>query len=348
MTQQNHDNHTDEDQIGDDLEDQYDEDQMDENEAGDGTFRSGYIAIVGRPNVGKSTLLNHLIGQKISITSRKAQTTRHRINGIFSDDHTQMVFVDTPGFQMKHLNALNRGMNRVVTNSLRDVQVVLYVLEAMRYDERDTEVLKLLPRDRPVVLVINKIDEIADKGQLFDFTDRIVNEFKLHLSSVAGGADQGHEAHFKGFADIVPVSAKFGKKIGELRDTLRRFLPEGGLIYDPEDITDRSEKFLASEILREKVFRFTGEELPYSVSVVIEEFKMDKKLRRISAAILVDKEAHKVMLLGKKGEKIKEIATQARLDMEKLFDGKVFLEVFIKVRSGWADDSRMLQTLGYE
>lgn len=291
-------------------------------------FRSGYIAIVGRPNVGKSTLLNHLIGQKISITSRKAQTTRHRINGIFTDEHAQFVFVDTPGFQMKHLNALNRGMNRVVTSSLRDVQVVLYVLEAMRYDERDQEVLKLLPDNRPVILVINKIDEVDDKGQLFDFAERIAKDFK--------------------FADIVPVSAKFGKKVEELRETLRSFLPEGGLIYDADDVTDRSERFLASEILREKVFRFTGEELPYSVSVVIEEFKMDKKLRRISAAILVDKEAHKVMLLGKKGEKIKEIATQARLDMEKLFDGKVFLEVFIKVRSGWADDSRMLQTLGYE
>ena len=301
-----------------------------------GIFRSGYIAIVGRPNVGKSTLLNHLIGQKISITSRKAQTTRHRINGIFTDEHAQFVFVDTPGFQMKHLNALNRGMNRVVTSSLRDVQVVLYVLEAMRYDERDQEVLKLLPDNRPVILVINKIDEVDDKGQLFDFAERVSQDFKHVLSRA------------EGFADIVPVSAKFGKKVEELRETLRALLPEGGLIYDPDDVTDRSERFLASEILREKVFRFTGEELPYSVSVVIEEFKMDKKLRRISAAILVDKEAHKVMLLGKKGEKIKEIATQARLDMEKLFDGKVFLEVFIKVRSGWADDARMLQTLGYE
>ncbi len=302
----------------------------------DADFHSGYIAIVGRPNVGKSTLLNHLIGQKISITSRKAQTTRHRIHGIYTDEHSQFVFVDTPGFQMQHLNALNRGMNRVVTSSLRDVQVVLYVLEALRYDERDREVLKLLPDNRPVILVINKIDEIDDKGQLFDFAERITNDYKRVLSRV------------QGFADIVPVSAKFGKKIDELRETLRSFLPVGGLIYDTEDVTDRSERFLASEILREKVFRFTGEELPYSVSVVIEEFKMDKKLRRISAAILVDKEAHKAMLLGKKGEKIKEIATQARLDMEKLFDGKVFLEVFIKVRSGWADDSRMLQTLGYE
>ena len=291
-------------------------------------FRSGFIAIVGRPNVGKSTLLNHLIGQKISITSRKAQTTRHRIHGIYTDEQAQFVFVDTPGFQTKHKNALNRGMNRVVTSSLRDVQAVVYVLEALRYDERDQEVLKLLPVDRPVVLVINKIDEVADKGLLFSFAERVAQDFK--------------------FSDIVPVSAKLGHKLDELREALRRHLPTGELIYDKDDITDRSERFLAAEILREKIFRYTGDELPYSTSVVIEQFKMEGKLRRIHAAILVDREAHKAMLIGKKGEKLKEIATQARLDMEKLFDGKVFLEVFVKLRSGWADDERTLRSLGYE
>jgi len=291
-------------------------------------FRSGFIAIVGRPNVGKSTLLNHLIGQKISITSRKAQTTRHRIHGILTDEHTQFVFVDTPGFQTKHLNALNRGMNRVVTSSLRDVQVVVYMLEALRYDERDQEVLKLLPDNRPVILVINKIDQVADKGQLFAFAERVARDFR--------------------FAAIVPVSAKLGSKLDELLDAIRGYLPEGELIYDKDDITDRSERFLAAEMLREKIFRFTGDELPYSTSVVIEQFKMEGKLRRIHAAILVDRESHKAMLIGKKGEKLKEIATQARLDMEKLFDGKVFLEVFIKLRSGWADDERMLRSLGYE
>ena len=291
-------------------------------------FRSGFIAIVGRPNVGKSTLLNHLIGQKISITSRKAQTTRHRIHGIYTNEQSQFVFVDTPGFQLKHQNALNKSMNRVVTSSLRDVQVVVFVLEALRYDDRDREVLKLLPDNRPVVLVINKIDEVEDKGQLFSFAERIAEDFK--------------------FAEIVPVSAKIGTKLDDLMNALRRHLPAGEPIYDKDDITDRSERFLAAEMLREKVFRFTGEELPYSVSVIIEQFKMEGKLRRISAAILVDKEAHKAMLIGKKGEKLKEIATQARLDMEKLFDGKVFLEVFIKVRSGWADDQRVLRSLGYE
>ncbi len=301
---------------------------MTESTSPTASFRSGYVAIVGRPNVGKSTLLNHLIGQKISITSRKAQTTRHRIHGIFTDAQSQFVFVDTPGFQTKHLNALNRGMNRVVTSSLRDVQVVMYVLEAMRYDERDQEVLQLLPDNRPVLLIINKIDEVADKGQLFAFAERVAQDFK--------------------FAEIVPVSAKKGTRLDELKDSLRRLLPEGGLIFEEDDITDRSEKFLASEMLREKVFRFTGDELPYSVSVVIEQFMLVGKLRRISAAILVDKEVHKAMLIGHKGEKLKEIATQARLDMEKLFDGKVFLEVFVKVRSGWADDARTLRTLGYE
>ena len=297
-------------------------------------FRSGFVAIVGRPNVGKSTLLNHLIGQKISITSRKAQTTRHRIHGIYTDEHTQFVFVDTPGFQTKHMNALNRGMNRVVTSSLRDVQVVVFVLEALRYDERDQEVLKLLPDNRPVLLVINKIDEVPDKGQLFSFAERVSQDYYL--------------SHPAGFADIVPVSAKLGSKLDELKVALRRYLPEGELIYDKDDITDRSEKFLAAEMLREKVFRYTGDELPYSTSVVIEQFKTVGKLRRIHAAILVDKEGHKAMLIGKKGEKLKEIATQARLDMEKLFDGKVYLEVFIKLRSGWADDSRVLRSLGYE
>jgi len=291
-------------------------------------FRSGYIAIVGRPNVGKSTLLNHLIKHKISITSRKAQTTRHRIYGIYTDDHAQFVFVDTPGFQTKYLNALNRSMNRVVTSSLRDVQVVVFVLEALRYDERDRTVLKLLPDNCPVILAINKIDEVADKDQLFAFAERVTKDFK--------------------FVAIVPVSAKLGSKLDELLDAIRSQLPEGEKIYDKDDITDRSERFLAAEILREKIFRLTGDELPYSISVVIEQFKMEGKLRRIHAAVLVDREAHKAMLIGKKGEKLKMIATQARQDMEKLFDGKVFLEVFVKLRSGWADDERVLRSLGYE
>lgn len=289
---------------------------------------SGFIAIVGRPNVGKSTLLNHLIGQKISITSRKAQTTRHRITGILTEDKTQFVFVDTPGFQTQHTNALNRGMNRVVTNSLREVNVVLFVLEARHFDERDKQVLALLPQDRPVILVINKADLMQDKNELLPFIQEI--------------------ASLRHFAAIVPVSARQDKHLDTLLDAIRPFLPEGEHLYAEDDITDRNERFLAAEMLREKIFRFTGDELPYSVSVIIEQFQMEGKLRRIHAAILVDKDAHKAMLIGSKGEKLKEIATQARLDMEKLFDGKVFLEVFVKVRSGWADSAQMLKSLGYE
>jgi GTP-binding protein Era len=291
-------------------------------------FRSGYIAIVGRPNVGKSTLLNHLIGQKISITSRKAQTTRHRIIGILTDEHSQFVFVDTPGFQTQHKNALNRGMNRTVSGALRDVDAVLFVIEARHYDERDQQVLKLLPENVPVILVINKMDYFTDKNEVLPFIEQVGKE---------------HE-----FTAIVPVSAKQDKQLDTLLEAIRPHLPQGEAIYAADEITDRNERFLAAELLREKVFRFTGEELPYSVSVVIEQFKQEGKLRRIHAAILVDKEGHKAMLIGAKGAKLKEIATQARLDMEKMFDGKVFLEVFVKVKSGWADDERVLKSLGYE
>ncbi|MGA8147348.1 MAG: GTPase Era [Gallionellaceae bacterium] len=291
-------------------------------------FRSGFIAIVGRPNVGKSTLLNHLVGQKISITSRKAQTTRHRITGILTDQHSQFVFVDTPGFQTKHKNALNRGMNRVVGNAVRDVSVVLFVIEAGHYDERDRQVLNLLPQDVPVILVINKMDYLPDKNDSLPFIETLAQE---------------HD-----FTAIVPVSAKQNKHLDTLLEAIRPHLPEAAAIYAEDEITDRNERFLAAELLREKVFRLTGEEVPYSASVMIEQFKHEGNLRRIHAAILVDKEAHKAMLIGKGGAKLKEIATQARLDMEKLFDGKVFLEVFVKVRSGWADDEQVLKSLGYE
>jgi GTP-binding protein Era len=292
------------------------------------TFHSGFISIVGRPNVGKSTLLNHLVGQKISITSRKAQTTRHRITGILTEEQTQFVFVDTPGFQTQYLNTLNKGLNRVVTSSLRDVNVVLFVIEARHFDERDRQVMNLLPANIPVLLVINKVDNMENKSELLPFIEDIAKE--------------------RHFAAIVPVSAKQDKQLDTLLDAIRPYLPEGEQIYAEDEVTDRNERFLAAEIVREKVFRFTGEELPYSVSVVIEQFKLEGKLRRIHAAILVDKDAHKAMLIGAKGEKLKEIATQARLDMEKLFDGKVFLEVWVKVRSGWADSPQMLKSLGYE
>ena len=251
------------------------------------SFRSGYIAIVGRPNVGKSTLLNHLIGQKISITSRKAQTTRHRITGILTDERSQFVFVDTPGFQVQHKNALNRGMNRTVSGVLRDVNAVLFVVEAQHYDERDRIVLDMLPEGVPVILVISKMDYFADKNEALPFMEKLAKE--------------------REFAAIVPVSAKQGKQMDTLLEAIRPLLPEGDPIYAEDEITDRNERFLAAELLREKVFRYTGEELPYAASVVIEQFKQEGKLRRIHAAILVDKEAHKAMLIGAKGAKLKEI-----------------------------------------
>lgn len=291
-------------------------------------FNSGFIAIVGRPNVGKSTLLNHLVGQKISITSRKAQTTRHRITGILTEEHSQFVFVDTPGFQTKHLNTLNRSLNRVVTNSLRNVNVVLFVIEARHFDERDRQVMSLLPKNMPVLLVINKVDVVENKAELLPFIEAVAKE--------------------REFTAIVPVSAKQNKQLDSLLNEIRPFLIEGEKIFPEDEITDRNERFLAAELVREKVFRYTGEELPYSVSVVIEQFKVEGKLRRIHAAILVDKDAHKAMLIGKNGEKLKNIATKARLDMEELFDGKVYLEVWVKVRSGWADNAQVLKSLGYE
>lgn len=291
-------------------------------------FRTGYIAIVGRPNVGKSTLLNHLIGQKISITSRKAQTTRHRIVGIRTDADAQYVFVDTPGFQMQHQNVLNRVMNRTVTQSLSDVDVALFVIEAMRFDARDEKVLALLPRNQPVVLVINKTDKVSDKSTLLPFIEKVSASFP--------------------FAAIIPVSAKRDAQLPELVQEIRRHLQVGEPIYGEDEITDRSERFLAAEIVREKVFRLLGDEIPYSISVEIEKFETEGELRRVYAAIIVDRDSQKPILIGKKGEKLKEIGTQARKDMEELFGLKVYLEVWVKVKSGWADDERAVKSLGYE
>jgi len=291
-------------------------------------YRSGFVAIVGRPNVGKSTLLNHLVGQKISITSRKAQTTRHRITGIRSDEDAQYVFVDTPGFQLQHQNALNRAMNRTVTQSLSDVDAVLFVIEALRFDSRDEQVMAMLPKDRPVLLVVNKIDRVDEKNRLLPFIEKMAPLFP--------------------FAAIIPVSAQRGKELDNLLAALRTNLPEGAPIFGEDEITDRSERFHAAEILREKVFRLSGDEIPYAISVEIEKFEVEGNLRRIYAAIIVDKDNQKPILIGAKGAKLKEISTQARLDMEKLFDGKVYLEVWVKVKSGWADDERALKSLGYE
>lgn len=293
-----------------------------------GLHRAGFIAIVGRPNVGKSTLLNHLVGQKISITSRKAQTTRHRIHGIVTRDDAQLIFVDTPGFQTRHGNALNRLMNRTVKASLGDVDMVLFVIEALRFDERDRQVLKLLPADRPVLLVLNKVDQVNDKKALLPFLEKMAKEFP--------------------FRALVPVAALRGTRLADLVDAIVPLLPENAPLFEPDEITDRSERFLAAEFIREKLFRLLGEELPYSTSVVVDDFSLEGNLRRIHASIVVDKENHKAMVIGKGGEKLKAIGTAARQDMEALFGGKVFLEIWVKVRSGWTEDERQLRRLGYE
>lgn len=291
-------------------------------------IRSGYVAIVGRPNVGKSTLLNHLIGEKISIVSRKAQTTRHRITGILTRDDAQFVFVDTPGFQTQHTNALNRAMNRGVTQALADVDVVLFVIEAGRFDSKDQKVLDLLPKDRPVILVVNKVDKLEDKGRLLPF-----------LAQIAEKRD---------FAALLPVSAAKGRQLDELLTETRKHLPNPGLMFSEDEITDRSERFLAAEYIREKLFRLLGDELPYSATVEVEKFEVEGRLRRIYAAIVVDRPGHKAIVIGKGGATLKRISTEARQDMERLFDGKVYLEVWVKVKSGWADDDRLLRSLGYE
>lgn len=290
-------------------------------------FRCGAIAIVGRPNVGKSTLLNHLLGVKLSITSRKPQTTRHRLLGIHTTADAQFLFVDTPGFQLAHKSALNRVMNRTVQQVLAEVDVVLFVVESTRFGQADRKVLELLPSNRPVLLAINKADLLEDKAQLLPVIALRAAEF--------------------GYADIIPVSAKRALHLDALLAALRRHLPEQAAIYPEDEFTDRNARFLAAELLREKVFRLLGEELPYSMTVEIEKFEQEGGLRRIHAAIIVDKDGQKPILIGKKGEKLKQISTEARQDMEKLFGGKVWLETWVKVRGGWADDERALKSLGY-
>lgn len=290
-------------------------------------FRCGTVAIVGRPNVGKSTLLNHILGLKLAITSRKAQTTRHRLLGIHTTENTQFIFVDTPGFQQKHLNALNKSLNKTVTQVLNEVDVVLFVIEPMKLGEADEKVLNLLPKDKPVILVVNKADLMGDKNNLLP----LIQDFDL----------------LHPFVSIVPVSAKKNLYLDDLLDAIREQLPEQAAVYEADELTDKNERFLAAELIREKIFRLLGDEIPYSIAVEIEKFEMDKKLRRISAAIIVDKDSQKPMLIGKGGAKLKQISTEARQDMEKLFGGKVFLETWVKVKGGWADNERALKSLGY-
>ena len=294
----------------------------------DAPRRCGLIAIVGRPNVGKSTLLNALVGQKISITSRKAQTTRHRITGIRTVGPAQFVFVDTPGFQMKHGTALHRTLNRTVLSSLSDVDVVLFVVEAGRFGLDDAKVLALLPPAKPVLLIANKLDAVKRRNDMLPW-----------LKSM-------QERH--AFAEFVPMSARKDDDVQRLFQILAPYLPAGPWMHEEDALTDRSDRFLASEIVREKLFRLTGDELPYSCTVVVEKFEEEGSLRRIAASIVVEREAHKGMVIGEGGERLKRIGSEARQELERLLDARVFLELWVKVRSGWADDESHLRSYGYE
>ncbi len=288
----------------------------------------GFVAIVGRPNVGKSTLLNNILGQKISITSRKPQTTRHRIMGVDTDGDYQAIYVDTPGLHIEEKRAINRLMNRAASSSLSDVNLVFFVVEGTHWTADDEMVLnKLKNANFPVVLCVNKVDNVKDR-----------NDVMLHMMELSNKM---------GFVDVVPISAKLGKNVDVLRKHVRDHLPKAVHHFPEEYVTDRSQRFMASEIIREKLMRFTGEELPYSVTVEIERFDYNPETDgfHINALILVERIGQKKMVIGNKGEKIKTIGTQARLDMEELFGRKVYLETWVKVKSGWADDERALRSL---
>jgi GTP-binding protein Era len=291
-------------------------------------YKTGVIAVVGRPNVGKSTLVNALVGAKVSIVSSKPQTTRHRILGVRTEADAQYIFADTPGFQTQFKSALNSAMNRTVNQALAEVDVVLWLVEARKFTAADQRILPLLPRDKPVVLVVNKIDLVEDKTRLFPYLESMSKQFN--------------------FAEIVPLSAEKEKDALRLPAILKSYLPEGEAWFSEDDITDRSSRFLAAEIVREKVFRLTGDEIPYVVAVTIEQFEEDGAMFRIGAVIWVDRDGHKPIVLGRGGVHIKRIASEARVDMEKLFGRKVFLQVWVKVKGGWADDSRMIKQFGYE
>src|SRR5690625_961122 len=291
-------------------------------------FKCGFIAVVGRPNVGKSTLTNALVGAKVSIVSRKAQTTRHRIHSVLTREQEQFIFVDTPGFQTRHKGAMNRMMNRVVTQTLKDVDVVLHVLEANRWTEEDEQVLSLLPESGAVFAVLNKVDRIRDKTELLPYITELSERFD--------------------YAEIIPVSAERNIQLDVLLDEIARYLPESVPFFDEETLTDRPMRFIAAELIREKIFRLVGDELPYGCTVFVEQWEEDENGVRIAACVLVERESHRPILLGAGGLHMKRIATEARQYIARMLDKPVFLEVFIKVRRGWLDSESELRQLGYE
>jgi GTPase len=291
--------------------------------------RCGYVAIVGRPNVGKSTLLNHLLGQKISITSRKPQTTRHQVLGIKTEGGNQIIFVDTPGLHLGAEKAINRYMNRAASSAIKDVDLAVFVVDRTAWTPEDEMVLEQLKQARvPVLLVANKVDLLTDKSTLLP-----------HLQVLDGKSD---------FVAVLPLSALRNHNVEALEAEILKFLPESIHFFPEDQITDRSQRFLAAEIVREKIMRQLGDELPYSIAVEIEEFSMDGGTLHISALILVERKGQKKIIIGDGGSRLRAIGTDARQDMEKLFDNKVMLRLWVKVKSGWSDDERALRSLGYE
>ena len=289
----------------------------------------GLVALVGRPNVGKSTLLNILLGQKISITSRKPQTTRHRIIGIDTRDQYQAIFVDTPGIHQTQTNAMNRYMNRAATSTIADVDVTIFVVDRLSWDEEDELVVQgLMAAKSPVILVLNKIDRLTDKSRLLP-----------HIQSLASVFD---------WAEVLPLSAKTGYQLDQLREAIYQFLPEQSHLYDADQITDRSERFMAAELIREKLMRQFGDELPYQVAVEIESFNHQGHMIHINALIWVEREGQKKIIIGRAGEQIKKIGTDARKDIETMTEKKVMLKLWVKVKSSWSDDERMLKSLGFD
>ena len=290
-------------------------------------FRSGSVGLVGRPNTGKSSLLNRLLGQKLAIVSPREQTTRHALTGILTTGNCQYAFVDSPGFQLRHRNLLNRSLNRRAGETARDVDVVAFVVEALRFGAADRAALARVPAGRPVVAVVNKVDLVKPVAKLLPFLEHLARE--------------------REFAAIVPVSAATGRNLPELLRVLRGFLPEAPAAYPEDQLTDRDERFFAAELVREKLFRLLKEELPYRCEAVVDSFKEEGRLRRIQVTIWVEREGHKAIVIGRQGATLKRISTEARQDMERLFGGKVFLEVWVKVRKQWTEDERMLRELGY-
>ncbi len=295
----------------------------------DSVFKSGYVAIIGRPNVGKSTLINRVLGQKLCITSRRPQTTRHRILGIKTSNDSQLIYVDTPGLHLDDKRAMNRYMNRAAASSINDVDVILFVVDGMNWTDEDERVLERLKEDAKVsvILVVNKMDKLEDKEVMLPHIEQLANKFD--------------------FSNVLPISARKGMNIEQLETEITKLMPEGELIFPEDQFTDRSSRFLAAELVREQLFRHLGQELPYSITVEIEQFDDEEKLYRIGAVIYVERDGQKSIVIGKKGELLKSVGKGARIEMQNLFGRKVFLRLWVKVREGWGDNERMLKNLGY-